>query len=348
MDFKICVISERLSKNFDDGIKNISFNLIKELSKKYKVLGLSEWEELPEYSIKKFKSNRFYISLNLSREIKKFRPNIIFYIPWTSATIRTFFRTKMLKFYKSDAKVVLFAVQPSKYSFFSEKFIPYLAPDLTIVQSKETLKKLKKLGMNVRFIPNGVDLKKFIPVPDTNTKINLRKKWGLPKDKFIILHVGHIEKNRLDKNLLESIQKNKQNQVLVVGSPHTPQDINLLKNLKMIGVEIIPNYIDKIEEIYQLSDCYLFPVISPVACVGIPLSILEAMACNLPIISTKFQGLPLIFKEQKDFLYAETGKEILDAIEKIKKIDVIKTRELVESLSWEDVVNRILFESLNI
>ena len=34
----------------------------------------------------------------------------------------------------------------------------------------------------------------------------------------------------------------------------------------------------RIEELYQLADCYLFPVASTDNCIGVPLSVLEAFA----------------------------------------------------------------------
>jgi len=55
-------------------------------------------------------------------------------------------------------------------------------------------------------------------------------------------------------------------------------------------------YIKKIEEIYQLSDCYIFPITFEGGGISILLSVLEAMACNLPVVTTKFGGLPAIFK----------------------------------------------------
>ncbi len=50
---KVCVISEELSKPFDEGIKNFAYNLIRELSKDNDALCLSiEFENTYERYIK--------------------------------------------------------------------------------------------------------------------------------------------------------------------------------------------------------------------------------------------------------------------------------------------------------
>ena len=51
------------------------------------------------------------------------------------------------------------------------------------------------------------------------------------------------------------------------------------------------SYIPEVEDIYRLSDLYLFLAESDTAAIEVPLSVLEAMACNLPVICTPFGGL---------------------------------------------------------
>ena len=56
-------------------------------------------------------------------------------------------------------------------------------------------------------------------------------------------------------------------------------------------------YITHLEEIYALSDCYVFPTTDRRYCVEMPLSVLEAMSCNLPMLTTRFGALPGVFEE---------------------------------------------------
>ncbi len=65
--------------------------------------------------------------------------------------------------------------------------------------------------------------------------------------------------------------------------------------LRRAGVLLITHYLPEIVELYQAADAYVFPVppnpADPSA-IDLPLSVLEAAACNLPILATRFGALP--------------------------------------------------------
>lgn len=342
--YKICVISERLSRDRDEGIKNITLNFIRELSKEHTVLGLSARENINHLSVEKFNSNRFFLSTNLLKKVRNFNPDICFYIPWTSATVRSFFRGRLLKFYANNSKLVLIATQPQEHNFIFRIIIPCMRPDMIFAQSRKNMEILSRYGTTTEFMPSGVDLKKFKPVTNYEQKLLLREKMRLSSDKWIISHVGHINPDRIPIGLINSIVQHLENiQVIIIGSPDTHQDTHVIDNLRRMGVPVITDYLEKIEEIYHISDCYLFPVASERKSIGVPLSVMEAMACNLPIVSTLFQGLPSLFKERNGFYFAQGHSEFIDKISKIRELDPkdIKTREMVKAYSWENVVNLV-------
>jgi len=115
--------------------------------------------------------------------------------------------------------------------------------------------------------------------------------------------------------------------------------------LKGKGVIIITDYLEKIEELYQCADCYLFPVFSDGACIEVPLSVFEAMACNIAVVTTKYGDLPNLIKEQDGFLYAETTDEIIAKVKSLKRNGNPNTRELVEHFAWTNVVKSTLADS---
>ena len=98
---------------------------------------------------------------------------------------------------------------------------------------------------------------------------------------------------------------------------------------------------ENIEEIYQLSDCYFFPTTDAIEAIEFPLSVLEAMACNLPIITTPFGGLTDIFDESDDFLYFTNENQIPEKITQIKTV-IPKNREKIEQLSWSKIAEKIV------
>ena len=71
-------------------------------------------------------------------------------------------------------------------------------------------------------MPIGISTDKFRPIKNVNRKRELRKIHGLPEDKFIILHVGHINWGR-NLNALIPLQRDG-NQIVICASTSTPKD----------------------------------------------------------------------------------------------------------------------------
>jgi len=319
---KIFVYSENLSLPFDEGIKKTAINIISSLSEIATVYGVCRYgDNLNKTFIHVIDSNRLLISFRLRKVIKDFSPDILLYIPMWSGTFASFLRMKILNIYNQKSKTVMVILQPKRLSKTQRKLIKLLKPNKVLTPSPKVINQMSDLHISAEFLPLSVDNHKFKPLENLNRKYILRKKYGIPLEKFIILHVGHINSGRNIEALIP-LQKNNY-QVLVVGSSSTSEvsssDNTIKELLKRKGICIIDNYVENIEEIYQLSDVYVFPVDSEKGCIGIPLSILEAKACGLPIVTTDFGGLRLIFEEnQKEFIYS-SPEGFFHNINKIKE-----------------------------
>jgi glycosyltransferase involved in cell wall biosynthesis len=250
----------------------------------------------------------------------------------------------MLKLSRPSARVVMVALQPRSYSWFSRQLIRFISPDIVFVQNELALKKLKGLGCQVRMLPSGVDLNKFVPA-SPERKAELRAKYGLDSKAFTTLHVGHMTKGRNIELLIQVRRLGVQ--VVLVGSSLNHEDRGLLTaRLRRNGVIVLDEYFPDIEELYQLSDCYLFPVFSSQACIGIPLSILEAMACNLPVVTVRYGNLPGLFEEGQGLVFADTPDELLSGINAVQRSNGCRTREKVMPYSWQNVARRVMEQSL--
>ena len=58
------------------------------------------------------------------------------------------------------------------------------------------------------------------------------------------------------------------------------------------GMTVIRKYISSMVDIYNLADFYVFPVLRQDGAIETPLSVMEAMACNLPIVSVPVGDVP--------------------------------------------------------
>lgn len=318
---KICLLGE-YSGNLDEGMRKVSSHFAEELSKQHQILTL----DLRNVFTKEF-----------WRNIKNFNPDIIHYIHGPS--IKSFILLKMLSFRCRNVKTVMSAMHPG-FSFLSKRFIPLFKPDLVLVQSNETEEKFKKLKRKTDFLPCGVDVKKCTPIT-VRVKEELREKYGIDKEKFVIVHIGTIKEGR-NVQSLEKLQRD-DNQVIVVGAVSMGIDKNLAQQLENSGCLVWTKYFKNIEEIYLLSDCYIFPT-SPankINSIEMPLSVLEAMSCNLPVITTKFGALPRVFEESDGLFFVGNEKDFSTALGEIKNGVKIKTREKVLPYSWEKIGKRL-------
>ena len=304
------------SENLDEGYKNIAFHIANELLNHHKIVKLNTKEI---FSIDFWKNVRNCNS-----------PQIIHYL--TAPTLRSFVVLKILGYYRRDAKTITSALH-TNLSSLSKKFVPLFKPDLILTQSSESDIMFMDLGCRTRFLSNGVDTEKFVPVTK-NIKEKLREKYGIDKDKFVVLHVGHLRKER-NLPIFERIQS-ENNQVVIIGSKYVKTDQNLYQHLKKEGCIICMGYYKNIEEMYALSDCYIFPVIKG-GSILTPLSVMEAMSCNLPVITRNFDGLTRIFSEGHGLMYAEHDMDFIHAIDRIKKGMEAKTREMVLAYSWTNI-----------
>lgn len=323
---KICLLGE-YSGNLDEGMRKISFCLSKELSKRHSVLTLDL---------------RNVVAKDFWKSIKNFNPQIVHYIHGGSS--RGFILLKLISLYCSDAKTVTSIM---RFPTFSKYVVSLSKPDLILVPSYEVGKDFKRARCKTKFLPcGGVDIARFTPVTSI-AKSKMREKYAIEKEKFMILHIGSINEGR-NVQLLEELQKG-DNQVLVAGSTSAEIDWNVYQRLVDAGCLVWTKYIENIEEIYALSDCYVFPVLPKKDMLGrnitssieMPLSVLEAMSCNLPIISMRFGALPDVFEEGDGLFFAEKEKNFANALKEIKKGLDIKTREKVLLHSWESVGGRI-------
>jgi len=330
---RICLVADYSTP--DEARKVIAHNLYRELSKNHEVL---------KAEIRSISSVVFW------KRVRKFEPQVIHYIPGASPL--SFAITKTMKILSTKPKTVMFSMLNPFHkpfhgfyyflSYLTKWTIPFTKTDLVIAQSEDTEKVLKKLGCNVKFmVCSGVDVKRFVPVSGKR-KEELREKYGIAHEKFVILHVGSIRKWR-NVEILKGLQSHPDLQVLVVGRTSTKFEKTAALELEKMGCKIINKHVPKIEEIYALSDCYVFPTTDPVGSIDVPLSVLEAMATNLPVVSTRFGGLPTIFKEEGGLFFVEDKENIYKTIKDIKngKLE-IKTREKVLQYSWDNIAKKLV------
>jgi glycosyltransferase involved in cell wall biosynthesis len=346
MGNRFLLISEALSGPFDEGVKNIALSLHKQLEIKTHLLTITDAGNSTEnLKVNKVRLNKMFLNKELWKLIKGYLPDVILYFSGSSCSFYSFVRAKVLKVMSKGSKVVLFGVQPREYLPIQYSLIvQYMKPDLLLLLGKHNRDMFLKKGLNVKVLPPAVDTTKFCQASGEE-KDQIRAKYNIPNMKTIVLHVGHIRKTRNLECFLD-IQKIKNVQGVIVSSTSTEQDNDLKDLLIKGGVKIIDEYIPDIPGIFKMSDMYVFPVHQNCAAIEMPLSVLEAMSCNLPVITTRFGGLVNFFEEDAGFKYFNTADELVHLIKLNMNMNRsrIGNTEKMERFTWERFTEEIVTE----
>jgi glycosyltransferase involved in cell wall biosynthesis len=350
---RIVFFSERLAPPFDEGIKNVAANLLRQLRDRHDILALTTaGSDIPELGVRNLpRLSRHLWDAPLRARIRQHRPERIVYLPTASMTLFSFLRAAILRGHGQGAPTTLIALQPRAQTWVGRLLVPLIAPERVVVQSRASAALLAYLGQRVRFAPAGVDLERFSPasVPQRH---ELRLRYGIDADARVILHAGHINRNR-NVAVLKSVQAIEKAQTVLVGSTSTPQDVDLVAELRRSGVRVVTEYQMHMEDWYRLADVYLFPA-SPesppdqMPAIEVPLSVLEAMACDLPVVTTRFGGLPALFEERAGLHYVDDAHEDAawrDGVREALRVGAAHTRAGLVPLSWSAFADAVIGNS---
>lgn len=173
-------------------------------------------------------------------------------------------------------------------------------------------------------LPNGVDLARYQPLEG---KRRLRKALGLP-DKKTIVYTGRlsIEKG-VDLLLLgfSRLERGGKCQLVIIGDGPQKEHIQtLLNTLHLKTSVILLDGRDEVAGYLQASDLFVLPSRFE----GLSNALLEAMACALPVISTRVGGSTDIIEHGRNGLLVdvESAEQVACAIAQILDDAELATR----------------------
>jgi glycosyltransferase involved in cell wall biosynthesis len=329
---RICIVGD-FSDHLDEGYKNTSHYLARSLEAQPDT-------EVVRLNAKKVRTRQFW------GELARAKPHVVHTI--AQPTNISLFSTAMMRVLHPGARTVVSALRADRYfsghtpDIRHRVMMQMARPDLVLVQTHQYASLFERLGCRVEYLPNGVDLERFKPV-SRERHIELRRKYGLDEHAPVVLHVGHLEP---DRNLTAFEDLPAQGvQVVVAGSLYMGTHHDLIARLEGAGLRLFKGYQPNVEELYQLADCYVFPL-PPGNSLTMPLSVLEAMACNLPVLATRFSGLMQAFSGFRayGFDFIKPYEPLLPRVQAMlaaREAGRVHTRGLVRDFSWEAVAARL-------
>lgn len=154
-------------------------------------------------------------------------------------------------------------------------------------------------------IPNGLDLEAIDKIKDYDTGV--LSKYDLEKDKYV-LFIGRLSVLKGVQYLIEAFRRIKKDyanlKLVIVG---TGDFEDYLRNLAH-GIEdvVFTGYVDSLTDKKLLYENCL-AVAVPSLYEGLPMVVLEAMACRKAVIASDVGGIPMLIRHGKNGFLAKPG-----------------------------------------
>ncbi len=175
------------------------------------------------------------------------------------------------------------------------------------VASGDAFKKLREvLGKNAHYISNGIDGDLFKRVKSNN----LRLTYGIKKNEKILLFVGRFVPYKnlpfLISVFRETLKEDCRIKLVLIGEGALFAKIKKLTRIYKIADRVIfTGHIQRaaLAQHYSLADLFILGS----SYESFPNAVLEAMACELPVVATRVGGVPIIVKHEKNGLLVKNN-----------------------------------------
>lgn len=203
--------------------------------------------------------------------------------------------------------LVLYDERSKSWQWFFKRVIRWT--NGVLVLSKEWLR-LRSIvpGCKVYYLPNAIDLTQFRPMAEKHLA---ESKLGIPCK---ILYLGWLGKAKgcfdLVDAALEAHSQGIDMIVDLVGGELVSGELELLR--KKINAAKLEDYVrlhplaygkEKLDFL-QDADIFVYPSYAE----GMPMAVLEAMACGLPIVASRVGGIPDLIQDGKNGILVEPGR----------------------------------------
>jgi len=202
--------------------------------------------------------------------------------------------------------------------------------------SQDEIDYLKKNAKNseIKFQTMGIEEEYF---KETDKK-TARKKLKLPLNKKIILYIGRINEIKGIRYLIDAMEKFPEIELKIMGFS---QEVQLFKDYakekKLSNIEFLGGVFGEKKMLY-LSACDV--LVLPSSKEGAPVTIMESLARNMPVVVTNVGGIPLMVKDGREgvIIKQKSSEDIVKGVKEILKWKNKNVRQYANRYKWKKIV----------
>ena len=253
--------------------------------------------------------------------------------------LKVFYTAHGFHFFKGAPKLNWMIYYPVEK--FCSKYTDKL---ITINKEDFALAKDKFKAKEVCYVPGvGLDLTKFENIEiDRNTK---RRELQVPENAFLFISVGELSERKNHKLILQALNQidNSNIHYVIVGKGDLLQELQNYANEHNMADRVhLLGYRKDIAQLYKASDLCCFPSIHE----GLPVALMEAMACGLPAVCSRIRGNTDLIDKNGGILFdPHSVEECRQAIENMMKNDMKRmgdtNKERVKNYSIDKIVSQM-------
>lgn len=219
--------------------------------------------------------------------------------------------------------------------------------DVLITINHEDYNRAKRLkAKQVEYIPGiGLDIDKFHKVSDAS---EVRSALGLAENDIFAITVGELTKRKNQITLIRAVAKLEDPHFHLFICGDGVQHETLVAQIKHLGLEEQVHLLGFRKDVYRLcgsADLFLFVSLQE----GLPVAVMEAMACGLPVICSNIRGnKELITQGKGGYLVNptdidETAQRIRQCLEKPEQMKQMKlyNKEKIKKYRMDVVLDQM-------
>lgn len=226
--------------------------------------------------------------------------------------------------------------------------LPFQLVNCVVVNSTVMRERLRNLGVttSIEVIPNEVDLQRFRPAANSETRQEIRQPLGIGEEEPLIVTVGSVEPRKGTDLLLAAwvqLAPRCSHSHLVIVGPRWDLADPALEDFRrkleaLVAASGAPDRVhfvgrvENVEDYLRAADVFVFTSLRE----GVPAAVFEAMASGLPVITTPFLGLPDEFGQPNEhYLLVDRDPNLLSSlIEKVLKERALRAKMGLSARQW--------------